>query len=288
MYKNVRYVVITEPNPLGTSPCRAIAASLRRDEKYFLSIDAHMIFKNNWDEELIKGLTELKEVCEKPIITTYTPFWYKDEDNIIHNQEGGLDLDKVMPVMSLRFKQETEMGFGEFVLPTPTWDKPLTERYKEHYLLSAHLLFAEMSFLEDVPFDPMLTYYEENTAALRAWTRGYRMFALNKDVMWAREMFRGKDVKNSWRSKLFESKDSTSSYYTRLVKGTIRCKKILLGDILGLFGAPTKESIKAYELAAGIDHLTVYKRMYDERSIRVGYSTPIKDMYVEENSCHKF
>ena len=57
---------------------------------------------------------------------------------------------------------------------------------------------------------------------------------------------------------------------------------------MGLFGAPTKESIKAYELAAGIDHLTVYKRMYDERNIRVGYSTPIKDMYVEENSCHKF
>jgi hypothetical protein len=262
-YKNVKTIEIKGSIPYGTSSSRALAAKLKSSQDYFLSIDAHTIFKKNWDETLIEELAKLKAITKTPIITTYAPFWYRDANENIINQTGSSDLDQVMPIMPLVFiTKEKERNSKDAVIPAPDWGKPLTEDYKEHHLVSAHFLFADMSFIEDVPFDPSISYYEENTTALRAWTRGYRMFAVNKDVLWTREMFHGKQVKNSWRSKTLIKSKNQKDFNTRLAEGNLRVKHILTGEILGIFGAPTLKSIEEYEKAAGIDYKKFYKELY--------------------------
>jgi len=258
-YKNVKSIKINTSYPLGTSPTRKLAASLIQNEKFFLSIDAHTIFKPNWDIELIESYNNLKNKYNKPVITTYVPYWYRDQEDQICNQFGNKDLLVDMPIYSLRFKTKEDMPPNAFELPTPTWDAQITEYYKEHFLASAHFLFSESMLLQDVPFDDSIVYYEENTLAMRLWTRGYQMFAINKDILWTREMFRGKDVSQSWRQNSNRTDSANNSYIQKIHKGTEYCKRILSGEILGIFGAPDKESLFAYEQAAGID----YKKVFD-------------------------
>lgn len=261
-FSNVRFVKMDDPFPYGTSPSRAIAASLRKDEKYFLSIDAHMLFKKHWDSELIGSFKELKSSFEKPVITTYTSFWWRDKKTgAITNQLGGTDLDVNMPVMTLRCKSKEDCKDGVFEIPSPTWSHQVIGEYEEHFLASAHFLFAEMSFLEEVPFDPLLTYYEENTLALRAWTRGYRLFSINKDLLWAREMFAGNDVPNSWRRSSHRKNVENVNYYKKIKEGAHRCRAILTGEILGVYGSPTEDLRVAYEKASGINYTDLYKEV---------------------------
>jgi hypothetical protein len=279
-YKNVRYVISKEISPIGTSPSRALASQLRKNERYFLSIDAHTIFKKNWDESLIEEHTKLKTVCSKPIITTYVPIWYRNEKEEIVNQHGNKDLNETMPIMPLIFSHKDEKNQGAFVMPTPTWGPPLTENYKEQFLISMHFLFSEYIFIDEVPFDPNITYYEENTTALRAWTRGYRFFAVNKDFLWTREMFQGKDVDNSWRAKSIKENQSKYSFYSRLLSGTLRAKYILTGIILGTFGAPTHESLIEYESKTNINYKEFYIKTYKnivESNLKPSF---INDLYM--------
>jgi hypothetical protein len=282
-YKNVRYVRIDDPMPWGTSPSRALASLLRKNEDYFLSIDAHSIFKPNWDLTLIECLTELKKITSKPVITTYTPFWNRNFSEEIVNQLGTFDLDTDMPVYSLKIKNNDERHPGNYVIPSPTWDTIVIEPYKEHYLASAHLLFSEITFLDEVPFDPNIVYYEENTTAMRAWTRGYRLFAINKDVLWTREMFKGKDVDSSWRQNSGRRDSTQTTYIDRIVQGSLRCKNILLGNILGIFGAPNKDLLVEYEKASGINHQLIYANI--DKFVRNNSNTPslAKAMHDLEN-----
>jgi hypothetical protein len=262
-YKNVRTSVIDIDYPIGTSPSRIPAAELIEDESYFLSIDCHTVFKKDWDKNLLEYHSILKENFDKPIISTYSPYWYRDSNGMFFNQNKNNSMDEEMPIYKLKFKENDELNNDFYIMPTPTWGDQVKDLYEEHYLIGAHLLFAESSYLKEVPFDPYITYHEENTTAMRAWTRGYRIFAINKDILWTREMYHGVVDEKSWRKKSFRVDKNGESYFDRIVRGAIRCKDILLGKEIGIYGAPSIELLKEYEAAAGINHEEVYKNIYD-------------------------
>lgn len=278
-YKNVRTIDIPEVHPIGTSPSRAIAARLVEDEHYFLSIDAHTIFKKDWDKNLIEYFSELKEKYKKPVISTYSPYWYRDKDGFIFNQNQNQSFEEEMPQFKLKFKMDDEVFPEGYVMPTPTWDKEVTSKYEEHYLIGAHLLFAESSYLNEVPFDPYISYHEENTTAMRAWTRGYRIFAIDKDILWTREMFHGPSDAESWRHKTERKNLDGFNYLDKISLGALRCKDILLGEILGIYGSPSIELLKEYERYAGVDHVDIYKKIYERVEASSKINTPSKTMY---------
>lgn len=287
-YTNVKTIEIKGEIPFGTSPSRNLASKLKGEQDYFLSIDAHTLFKPKWDTTLIQELSYLKTIQEKPIITTYAPFWYRDEDDNILNQNNNTDLSETMPIMPLIFRAE-DVGVSkkDAVIPAPTWGTALTEPYKEHYLVSAHYLFTDMKFINEVPFDPSITYYEENTTALRAWTRGYRMFAVNKDILWTREMFHGKGVTNSWRSKTLIKTANKSDFNSRLIEGNVRVKHILTGKIKGVFGAESIELLEEYQKTAGINYQEFYANLYESEFSTSKKPGAIKSMYQLENQMLK-
>ena len=278
-YKNVRTMDILEPYPIGTSPSRAVAAGLINDESYFLSIDAHTIFKKDWDKNLLEYFHELKQHYNKPIISTYSPYWYRDKNGFIFNQNQNESFEEEMPQFTLKFKTEDEIFPDNYVMPTPSWDKKVESKYEEHYLIGAHLLFTESSYLQEVPFDPHISYHEENTTAMRAWTRGYRIFAIDKDILWTREMFHGVSDKESWRKKVERKNNEGLSYLDKISLGALRCKNILLGKELGLYGSPSIDLLRDYEKAAGIDHIAIYKKIYDRVESNINKMTPAKAMY---------
>ena len=282
-YKNVRTAVININHPIGTSPSRIYAAELIEDESYFLSIDCHTVFKKDWDKNLIEYYNLIKQKFEKPIISTYSPYWYRDPSGRFFNQNKTSDTEEEMPIFKLKFMMKDDISPGSFVMPTPTWAGPVQGEYEEHHLVGAHLLFTESSYLKEVPFDPGITYHEENTTAMRAWARGYRIFAINKDILWTREMYHGRVDENSWRKNAHRKDQNGSTYFKNIVAGALRCKDILLGKELGIYGAPSKELLKEYEAAAGIDYESVYKKIYEYVENNFDKESLSKDMYRMES-----
>ena len=261
MYSNVKYVKIDDNVGWGTGQTRAIAASLRQEEDYYLQIDGHTIFKKNWDKKLLNAYKRINSFCEKPIISTYVPFWYKDENGKIFNQEGNEDIQKEMTTNFLTLRQERLPYFTDYGIPAPTWGGIVDKDQVETYLISAHFLFTKIEYLEEVPFDTQITYFEENTTALRAWTRGYKFFAIKEDVLATREMFKGTDVKNSWRSSALVINKKGKNFAYMLIEGSLRCKKVLTGEILGVYGAPDLKSFEKYKEFSNFDYKSFYKEM---------------------------
>jgi len=220
-----------------------------------------------------------KEKYKKPVISTYSPYWYRDKDGFIFNQNQNQSFEEEMPQFKLKFKMDDEVFPEGYVMPTPTWDKEVTSKYEEHYLIGAHLLFAESSYLNEVPFDPYISYHEENTTAMRAWTRGYRIFAIDKDILWTREMFHGPSDSESWRHKTERKNLDGFNYLDKIAIGALRCKDILLGEILGIYGSPSIELLKEYERYAGVDHVDIYKKIYERVEASSKTNTPSRAMY---------
>lgn len=282
-YKNVRFVYLEKEISFGTSSSRSIAASLRRSEDYYLSIDSHTIFKPGWDTTLISKYLLIKQSYDKPIITTYGPFWYKNKKGEILNQDGEANLDVNYPIQTFKFDQSKVGRTDQEITPHPRPFKAVSDPYEEHYMFSANFAFTSLSFLEEVPFDTLLTYHEEHTTAVRAWTRGYRMFAISEDVLWSRDLSKSEPEIGAWRYKRTTKDHSGYTFLNAVTRSSLRVKMILTGEITGVFGALNLEALSLYEEKAEVDYKHYYGSLYSQRALRTPGQTEIKDLYSLEH-----
>lgn len=63
----------------GACWARHMAETRFNDEDYFLQIDSHCRFIENWDQEMINTVEELRSSSSKPVLSTYPPPY--DPDN---------------------------------------------------------------------------------------------------------------------------------------------------------------------------------------------------------------
>ena len=286
-YKNIRYVHLEKEISFGTSSSRSVAASLRQEEDYYLSIDSHTIFKPGWDTTLISKYLLIKQLHDKPIITTYGPYWYKNGKGEFLNQEGEPNLENKYHIQVFKFDQSKIGRTDQEITPHPKPFKTVSGPYEEHYIFSANFAFTSLSFLEEVPFDTLLTYQEEHTTAVRAWTRGYRMFAISEDVLWSRDLSKSNPEEGAWWV-MRSTKDHSGYTFTNAVtRGSLRVKRILTGEILGTFGALNLESLSRYEEKAEVDYKHYYGSLYSQRALRMPGQTEIKDLYSLEYKLKK-
>ena len=261
IYPNVKEVRSINPIGLGTGLSRKIATSLYEDEEYYLQIDAHTIFKTNWDQILIKNYKELKKLFYRPIITGLVPTWSKDENGNILNHFGRQE-EVDIPVFSMDFQRDYESIARNIGLPTPTLvEVDYKNFYHEHYLIAANFLFTDAKYLENMPFDPKVKYHEENITAMRAWTKGYRFFSIKEDTMWTRQMFNKIMPQDSWRDMINVQDKNGVTFNDLAVEGLLRNKDILTGKVTGKWGAPSQQDLKEYEKVAQIDYTSLYEYM---------------------------
>jgi hypothetical protein len=278
-YKNVRFAQIFSEIPFGTSSTRSIACSFYENQDYYLQIDSHTIFNRGWDKKLIDYYNELNAYVEKPLLSGYLPDWHREvETGTVRAMDLSYDFDRYFPCWALEVKstsqwrKQEEDLFKYFTYEIEAIDSPCiiqhsyeNSNFTEHYLISGHFIFTSGEFLLEVPHDTRLPYHEENSTALRAWTRGYRIFSIKESPLWTREMnTRGRDVYNSWRHNVYKNDNNGKTFKEKIVDGTLRNKDILTGKILGIWGAPSIDLLKEYEKASKIDYKKFYENMYND------------------------
>ena len=150
----------------GPAYARYFCAQLYRGEKYFLQIDSHMEFVQDWDRIIIEQLHKcpVGPGATGAVLTHYPPADMTDQVRkgqvTTHICRGKFEGDGMISFLS--------MQHGPRKLPMKT------------YYLAGGFLFGPGRLVREVPYDPHLVYLfwgEELLLAARLWTSGYDIFS---------------------------------------------------------------------------------------------------------------
>jgi hypothetical protein len=252
----VRIVNVDYPISLGLGVARACVAALYNNEEYYYQIDAHMLFQKDWDRILVSSHRKLEEKFDKPIISYFGQMWRRAEDGSIegYDQNSGIQGSPMAYSTEHRsFGLPINIGHPSGGAAWLTTD----DFYLEHHNIQGGYIFARSEFLLDVGHDPQLMFFgEELLLAMRAWTRGYRIFALRDPIQWHKD--RWSSNKHEFERDVVENTQRPPStpqgalWDSRQAQSMRRVQSIFKGDILGHWGAPSKEALNEYLTVSGL------------------------------------
>jgi hypothetical protein len=221
---------------LGVGGSRLSASVLRQyDEDFYLQIDSHLIFTKGWDTILLNRYNNLLKTNKKPIISMGGPGWFYENEKIVLN-------GKTNGVLIASPKLDSSSTSGNIVFGTSLFSET-----QESLFCTAQFMFSDISILDEVSPDPFILFEgEEPTFSLRVCTRGYKIFAIEEVIFY--HLDKTKNPEFNWREipKLRFSEERM--YFSRK-----RVRDVMLGKILGYWGAPDKQSLDEYYSKINVD-----------------------------------
>lgn len=175
----IRCLRMTAKDASGPCYARALCQSLHRGEDFFLQIDSHMRFRNNWDSYLIQIQQDMVAARkdDRVILTTY-PIGYTLPNTIPNETRGTL-------LVPWKFDDNGMLRQRSRLL------QPRCDPVPCH-LIAAGFLFGPKRMIHEVPYDPnlhQLFFGEELSIAVRLFTHGYDCYAPPETVcyhLWSR------------------------------------------------------------------------------------------------------
>ncbi len=155
----------------GACWARSEVMKLWQREDWFLQVDSHCRFAQDWDAKLIDGM--IQTGSSRPILSTYASPFTPGGDEVL--AEGPLQM---------AFQGFTDDGIPHMKpIAIPGWQS-LTRPRRARFL-SAGFLFTPGSFVDEIGYDPDLYFLGEEAAmTLRAFTSGYDLFHPHQTIVW--------------------------------------------------------------------------------------------------------
>lgn len=166
----VRYHKIDYREAKGPFYARAVINNhLYQGEKYYLMIDAHTLFLENWDVRMKDQLDYLRQQgVKKPIISSYPHHQDFSKSNEITEEKRNTTTLICDIINAKRYPTEAQ-----------ALEKPSGRFYKS-LLLGAGFLFTYGTFFRDIELDETLQHIfsgEEIWIAILAYTHGWDIYA---------------------------------------------------------------------------------------------------------------
>jgi hypothetical protein len=255
MFPNVRVVNAVYPVPPGVSIARLNASMLHIDEEYYYQIDAHNFFAQNWDTLLRQDYKLLAAHVEKPVIAS-SFYWHDLSDYEESSQyRYTFYLSNNDPRVGRPLKIDNR---GDTTFDTSRDDEPrFLGKFQEHFtFFGGGGIFTSSDIIYDVAYEPFTMYIpEQELFALRACTRGYRIFSNGMSV--TSSLSKCQKNGDGFRSDVFPT-----SYQALIESKTYECRgrwandlslEYLAGKRFGFAGAPNEELYEKYVEDSGID-----------------------------------
>lgn len=224
-----------------------IQKKLFNNQDYYLQLDSHHRFIEQWDAVLLDMLKKKQsEGFKKPIIGGYCP-GFNAENNTCENviiQISSFDL----------FSHDGDMVFKPMVINEEIKGSScIPARF-----LSGHFIFTIGQFCKDCIYDPNLYFRgEEITLSARAFTNGYDFFHPNMPIIW-HFYIRSEDQKHWDNHK--NNNGFIIGHNIRDKKAKERVRKLLGSEKnninFGVYGLGSERSLHDYELYCGLDFKT--------------------------------
>jgi hypothetical protein len=233
----MRLIDVPWQDSRGACWARAEIMARYDGEDWFLQLDSHHRFVQDWDRLLI----EQAEGCgtSRMLLSTYPANYDPDVPRGVSDVATRLQLNG--------FNPNGNVSFGARPMTdAATRAVPMRARF-----LGAGMVFAPGRFVADVPYDPELYFDgEELTLAIRAFTHGYDLFHPVTHVLWHQESPRlrvrhwddhvaGQGVSVTGRERDAVSHDKVGRFLEQ--------------HGIGAFGCGTARSFGEYQVYAGLD-----------------------------------
>ena len=154
----------------GVCWARAFCQHQLSNETYFLQIDSHMRFAQEWDKILIDLLHETND--NKAILSCYPPAYTPSED-------------KLTPSLLYNKIVDFEANHSPRLKGQIIYSEEEYEEKKLHQWISAGFFFTYANFCKDVPYDPYHYFIgEEIDLTTRAYTRNWNSYSPKKCLIW--------------------------------------------------------------------------------------------------------
>jgi hypothetical protein len=219
---------------LGACWARAEIMKLYRDEDWYLQLDSHHRFVQDWDVRLIEqaALTD----SERPLLSTYAAAFTPGAEAAAPEQVTRMEFDCFTEEGAVLFR-------GGVIEHAPA--RPVPARF-----VSAHFLFAPGSFVREVPYDPELYFIgEEITLAVRAFTHGYDLFHPARHILWH-------EYTRTGRAKHWDDHTSENGtglpWHERDAASLAKVGRLLTEPRVGPDGFGSARTVADYEEYAGI------------------------------------
>ena len=256
-YKNVEIIKMKHTEAKGAGYARKVLMEYFKDEDFFFQIDSHMRFAKDWDVKLLHMMKQAQDDAgtHKIILSQYpAPYTVhtNNRDYYIKNDKDFWD--------RVSWTKVVNTWYGAWA----GHRQEIEDRSKPHpsQTVLAGYLFAHADFVKEVPYDERITFMgEELCIAIRAYTRGWKIYAPNEMLLW--HFYTRKDRPKVWS----QIDDSMREYkWNDLeMKSKSVQEQILRGKEEGIYGIGDRDKYLEYQEMIGIDFNKFYDRVMREK-----------------------
>lgn len=214
---NIKYVKSQAPEGLGVGQGRYLANELYNGEDYYLQVDAHTRFTQNWDINLIEDHNLYTEQGCNPALTSYPSGYHYENSKIVYDQNP--------TVVFADFEKKQETNKTDFLHQTS-----MTNEIGNIFTraLSAGHVFASGDIAKIKPNREMFNWGEEFLTAIRLFTHGYDLMLPTKQNLY--HLYYGDRPENQRR---LSGKDYPAQTDIIFAKSQNEIKRILSDKIIG-------------------------------------------------------
>ncbi len=253
----------------GAGYARKLGMELYDGEDFFFQIDSHMRFAKGWDTKLKKMLEQSQSLAntEKVILSQFPAPYTVMTNGKEHYPKGDPDFwDDVSWTSVVNTWNGVWAGNREKI-------KNKSMPHRSHTIL-AGLLFAPGNIVEEVPYDERISFMgEELCFAIRAYTRGWEIYAPNEMVAW--HFYKREDRPKIWKDNI-----AGRSWTDIEMKSQRVQRDILLGVEQGIYGIADYEKYLEYQKMVGIHFESFYE---NELKDKVNLGTITQELEFNDN-----
>jgi hypothetical protein len=239
---NLKFSISKAPKNIGVGMARFLANQFYNGEDYYLQIDSHMKFEENWDEKLILNYKKYISEGANPIISAY-PGAYKYENfkTVILNNKNDVfytDFDK-------------EFSFQNNFIP----HQKAVNNFENNIFtrsVSAAFIFGSGEIASIKPNKKIFFWGEEILTAMRFYTHGFDIMLPESQNVHHLYYDTGKNYENL-RRQAFADFSTESALLEKQSKEEL--SRIIINKIIGNQELGSKRTLNEYEIFAGIDFL---------------------------------
>ena len=256
----LRYIRMPAEESGGMNWARKLAHGFwSKDYNYYLQIDSHMRFVQDWDYELLKMVAKCDS--DYPIISQRC-FPYYPKTGEFKNIRGTTYLH------GKKFRENGVLAIsaGHYDTEKRKVNKPIPASF-----ISGHFMFARSSLIKQMPYDEdiaIIATGDEPLLSIKAFTRGWDIFHPHKPVLY-HHFYRNDHPKyhNDHNNK---KRDKDRHWKIQADKGVKRSRQIQYENFIGPYGLGTKRTIEEFGEYAGVDFKN--RKILEERRVKNVFS----------------
>ena len=237
----------------GAGYARKICMEMYNGEDYFFQVDSHMRFAPNWDVRMMTMLDQSQELAKnKKVILSQFPAPYQLWTNGKEYFPEGDPIFWSDPSWTSVVWTWRGLWAGnrEFMSDK---SKPCPS----HTVLAGYV-FAPGNLIEEVPYDPRISFMgEELCFAIRAYTRGWDIYAPNEMLVW--HYYTRKEDPKIWNQRDDMTRDH--KWLDLEKKSHAVQRAVLLGEEEGVYGVVKGDRYEEYQKMIGKNFKDFYKEV---------------------------